>query len=121
MTDPLNEILSPRALTTRELASPICAQCRSDAAAVAYSRPHGPDDWVIGLRCGDCESWQELTVSHRAMARLEHQLIAGRHAIERDLGALERTRMVGYIETFIVALERDLIDAGDFALQGTPT
>jgi hypothetical protein len=71
--------------------------------------------WSIDLRCGDCEqSWTEVVPNDRA-SRYDLELDRDVDAIQRSLDRLERNHMISEIETFVAALDRDLIEPADFA------
>jgi len=87
----LHQILA--GLAARLAAPPaVCATCRSDAMAVAGCEVIADGLWWIVFRCGECGTWHQLACGRGEVDRLEAALDAGLRAIERDL-----------------------IDAGDFA------
>ena len=67
------------------------------------------------LRCGACADEREVTVGDDVAKRYGEDLDASQREIERAVERLDRERMAGETEIFAQALERDLIDAGDFA------
>jgi hypothetical protein len=77
--------------------------------------PDGPDHWRIALRCGECESWREVRVTNAEAKEFDYALDTQCSQIQRALDRLERERMEAELDALVVALERDLIDAGDFA------
>lgn len=92
----------------------ICAACGGDYANPAAWEEAGPAAWVVSLRCGACGHERDAHVDEAAARRFNRALDRGFNAIERAAERLERELMCGWIETFRLALERDLIDAADF-------
>ena len=92
----------------------ICAACGGDFANPAAWEEAGAAAWIVSLRCGACGHERDAHVDKAAARRFNRALDRGFDAIERAAERLERELMVGWIETFRVALERDLIDAADF-------
>jgi hypothetical protein len=113
--NPLHRVVRSLATRRQQTCSAHCSECGSDAAAVADCRPLDDEQWTVQLRCGECARWRELVVSDAELKQMEHVLMAGWHAIERTFQDLARKRMAAEIELFVTALDRDLIDADDFA------
>jgi hypothetical protein len=111
--DLLRRIIGPRFVTLRT--PRVCGGCGSDAFAMVERHELADGQWRVLLRCGKCETWQELLVSSAAVQRLDSALRSGLGAIALDLQALDRDRMAAQVESFVEALARDLIDARDFA------
>jgi hypothetical protein len=114
--DLLHRIIGPRIASSTTPDASVCEACRSDAFALVEWGEHAADEWWVVLRCGECAGWQETVVSRAGADSLEAALDEGLEAIARDLEAVDRERLATQIQAFVVALERDLIDAGDFAL-----
>jgi hypothetical protein len=74
----------------------------------------GDERWWILLRCGECRSEREVTITDEIAKRFGADLDTSQREIERAVRLLDEERMAGEIEAFAVALQRDLIDAGDF-------
>ena len=71
--------------------------------------------WHIELRCGDCGHCWELDVHDSRAARYDMELDHDQSVIRQTLERLDRERMAAEVETFAVALSRDLIEPADFA------
>jgi hypothetical protein len=67
------------------------------------------------LRCGECDAWQEVTVSDAEAQRFDVELDRRADMLQRALARLDMQRMATDVETMIAALRRGLIDAADFA------
>ena len=77
--------------------------------------PHDESHWHIDVRCGECgQRWDAVVEDSRA-SRYDIELDADRSAISRALDRLDSERMAIDVETFAVALARDLIEPADFA------
>jgi hypothetical protein len=66
------------------------------------------------LRCGECEYVRDVEATNAQVARFERDLDAGLAVIAAAIERVERPRMLADIAALTAALERDLIDAGDF-------
>ena len=92
----------------------VCAECRAD-----YVHPiewHEADDahWWVLLRCGECSALREVTIPDDVATRYSKDLDSAQREIDVEVMRLDRERMAGETEIFVAALQRDLIDAGDF-------
>jgi hypothetical protein len=67
------------------------------------------------LRCAQCETYRDVTVGNDVAAAYERDLQRGRAEIAATLERSDRERMLAELPVLIAALERDLIDAADFA------
>ena len=67
------------------------------------------------LRCGQCETYRAVVVNDDTAQAYERDLERGVAQIRAAVETLDTARMTVQVAAFIVALERDLIDAGDFA------
>ena len=92
----------------------ICAACGGDFANPTAWEEAGPAAWVVSLRCGACGHEYDVKVDEAAVCWFNRALDRGYDAIERAAERLRRECMAAWIETFRLALERDLIDAADF-------
>jgi hypothetical protein len=77
--------------------------------------PSGDDFWWIQMRCGECEVWIETVIGNRAAAALDVELDYQQAQMAFAARQWDALRMNAEIETFVAALERDLVDATDFA------
>jgi hypothetical protein len=71
--------------------------------------------WRIVLRCGNCGRRRVVVATHEQTTRLECEVAADIVAISRALERLDRERFQAQADSFAVALDRDLVDASDFA------
>jgi hypothetical protein len=92
-----------------------CVVCGRDFVQPLSWEPVGEDRWWMFLRCGDCGVSREVTVTNAEAERYEGGLHARARTISVALRRLEAARMEAEIDVFVRALERDLIDAADFA------
>jgi hypothetical protein len=67
------------------------------------------------LRCGECETWREVTVTNAIAQRFDVELDRRLDVIARTWNKIDRQRMAAEMETIIGALRRGLLDATDFA------
>jgi len=75
----------------------------------------GERAWWISWCCGDCGLDWHSVVSNLQAEALDRDLARHDAAIRRTADAIARELMRGEADTFIAALQRDLIDAADFA------
>jgi hypothetical protein len=68
------------------------------------------------LRCGGCDETRDVVIGNADAARFDRDLDRGMNVIARSLEALERERMTNWIDAFMGALDRGLVDADDFAV-----
>jgi hypothetical protein len=73
--------------------------------------------WHMLLRCAQCETYRDVTVGNDVAKRYEQDLQRGTAEIAATLERSDRARMLAELPALIAALERDLIDAADFALR----
>jgi hypothetical protein len=70
--------------------------------------------WHIDLRCGDCGHRWDLEIHDSRASRYDIELDCDRLAMRRALERLDLERMAAEVETFAIALSRDLIEPADF-------
>jgi uncharacterized Zn finger protein len=92
-----------------------CAVCSRDFVNPMAWEPVGEHAWWMLLRCGECGTAREVTVADDEADRFDVALNRRATPIARALERLDLERMATDVETLIVALRRDLIDASDFA------
>ena len=73
----------------------------------------GETDWWVRLRCGECFV-REVEVTNQEVQRFERELDRGVEEIAAEFARLDRKRMIADSDTIAAALQRDLIDPGDF-------
>jgi hypothetical protein len=91
-----------------------CVWCGSDFVCPIAWAPAGDAYWSIRLRCGACEVWRDVVVSDEDAQRFERALAAHGAIIARTVARLDRERMAIELDTFVAALERDVIDPSWF-------
>jgi hypothetical protein len=92
-----------------------CLMCGRDFVNPVDWEPVDDDGWWMLLRCGECHTWREVTVSNEIADRFDLELNRRADILARTLEIADRQRMVADVETFILALRRGLLDAADFA------
>ena len=93
----------------------LCEGCAGDFLCPVEWKTDGKEYWVVEARCGDCGLWHRLHLTNAQAAAWEVELDRQTQPIRRTVDRLDRERMGRQADGFIAALERDLIDAGDFA------
>jgi hypothetical protein len=82
-----------------------------------------PVDWQeatdthlwVRMRCGECDSWREDTFTDEALDEFDQKLDVACGQIAEEADRLHREWRTKEADAFAAALDRDLIDAGDFA------
>ena len=92
-----------------------CQLCYDDSVVPVEAEPLDLGLWDMRLRCGQCGTYRDVIVSDDAAQRYDKELNHGMAQIAAALERAEREHMRAEVRIFITALERDLIDAGDFA------
>ena len=92
-----------------------CPHCRAPFLCPIGWGTFGDDQWWVLSRCGECGHWSETLISNAQAARMDIELNRQQTLIRRAAERLEAERMAVEAEAFIAALQRDLIDAADFA------
>jgi hypothetical protein len=92
-----------------------CAACGKDYVNPVNWEPVTPESWWMQLRCGECETYREVTVTNKVAERFDVELDRRADLIHRALHKLDRERMVQQVETMIGALRHGLIEPADFA------
>jgi hypothetical protein len=92
-----------------------CPHCRSRFLCPTDWGTADETHWWVLSRCGECGVWSEIVITDGQAARLDCELDRHAMAIQRAAARLEAERMAAEAEAFIAALDRDLIDAADFA------
>jgi hypothetical protein len=92
----------------------LCLTCGSlHVIPVESSKIGGGGRWLL-LRCGECGAWRQAIAPPGAARAFDQALEEGIQEISDTIERLDRDRMTAQAEAFIAALDRDLIDAGDF-------
>jgi hypothetical protein len=84
-------------------------------SADAQTAPARSKRFRILLRCGNCDGRRRVLVSTRQATRFECDVAYDIIEIAREAERLDGERFAALTDTFAAALERDLIDASDFA------
>lgn len=92
----------------------VCEHCGSDFVNPVFWHARGETHWWMRLRCGECSTVREVEVSNEEAKRFDAELDWGQEKIAAAVARLDRERMIADVETLTTALERDLIDPGDF-------
>jgi len=71
--------------------------------------------WSMLLRCGECGLEREVVVANGVVARLDDDLRLAARSIADAAERADRERLKREADAFAAALDRDLIDAADFA------
>jgi hypothetical protein len=106
-------LLRRRRPTPRPLLA--CPECDADALCPMQWEAFGDDHWLMSMRCGECGGWIQMLVGNGTAAVMDTELDRQQAAIAAQADAYEAERMAADVETMIVALKRDLVDASDFA------
>jgi len=104
-----------RRRSRREDALEYCADCGADFVNPFAWRPVEDHSWWMHLRCAQCQHEREVVVSNAQAERFDEALDRRADPIARTLHRLDGDRMRAWVESVTVALQRDLIDAADFA------
>ena len=92
----------------------LCGFCHDDFVVPVWSEEADDAQSHLLLRCAQCETYRDVTVGDDVAAAYERDLERGRAEIAASLKRSDRARMLAELPVLIAALERDLIDAGDF-------
>ena len=92
-----------------------CERCGRDFLCPMEWEADGKEYWAIEARCGACGMWHALQLTNQQAADWEVALDRQTRPIQRAFDRLDRQRMRRQADGFIAALDRGLIDAGDFA------
>ena len=91
-----------------------CERCDSDYVVPVAWQERGESGWWIRVRCGECAFVRELEISNEEATRFDRELDRGVQDIATTVARLERERMIADAGALTSALQRDLIDFGDF-------
>ena len=93
----------------------VCMSCHADFVNPVSWHEVSETHWWMRLRCGECGFVREVEVTDEEARRFEHELDRGVEQIAAAFARLDRKRMIADSNTIAAALERDLIDPGDFS------
>jgi hypothetical protein len=92
-----------------------CVLCGRDFVVPVQWEPVGDERWWMFLRCAECGTSREVTVSNDVAERYDEELARGMQVIGRAAHRLEHVRMTAEADAFAAALQRGLIEPADFA------
>jgi DNA-directed RNA polymerase subunit RPC12/RpoP len=93
----------------------ICATCGADYVnPFAWSEVED-HSWWMALRCAQCGHEREVVVGNEEAERFDEALDRRADPIATALHRIDTAHMQSWVESVTVALQRDLIDAADFA------
>jgi hypothetical protein len=92
----------------------VCVGCHADFVNPVSWHELSETHWWLRLRCGECGLVREVEVTDEEAQRFEHDLDRGVEQIAVAFVRLDRERMIADSDAITTALERDLIDPGDF-------
>jgi uncharacterized Zn finger protein len=92
-----------------------CDECGGDYVHPVEWSPHDSENWWMLLRCGACGTSREETVSDSDAELYDRELDQAEHRMRRAADRLSQERLAEQAESFVTALELDLIGAEDFA------
>ena len=105
--------------TMRRRAQPtsleICAACGADYVNPFDWSAIEDHSWWMALRCAQCGHEREVVVGNEEAERFDEALDRRADPIATALHRIDTARMKAWVESVTVALQRDLIDAADFA------
>jgi hypothetical protein len=94
----------------------LCGVCGRDFVNPVDWEPVELERWWILLRCGECGTWRDVTVTNAVAQRYDVELNRRAVGLAATLDRMDRERMLGQAEAMTIALELGLIDAADFAI-----
>jgi hypothetical protein len=92
----------------------ICPRCHAGFVHPVDWCEADDEHWWMLLRCGECTAEREVTIGDDIAKRYGEDLDVAQREIDRAAQRLDLDRMAAETEIFVQALERDLVDAGDF-------
>jgi hypothetical protein len=94
----------------------ICMFCGRDFVNPVEWEEAGEQHWWMLLRCGECDTWREVTVSNAVAERFDVELDRRAGLVSRAVLKLDLERMAEQVETFVEALRRGWLLPADFAV-----
>lgn len=92
----------------------VCFHCGGELVYPLDWAEEGARRWRIVLRCPECESRREGVFEQSSVERLDDELDRATGELLSDLRRMTHANMSDEIETFIRALDADLIEPSDF-------
>ena len=93
----------------------VCPVCNGDFVCPIEWEPVDEGHiWVL-LRCGECGTWRDAEFTDEVLDRFDRKLDEATVQIAMAADRLHADWRSTEADAFAAALDRDLIDAGDFA------
>jgi hypothetical protein len=92
-----------------------CSACGADCVYPVEWSPEDGENWWMLLRCGACGVSRETTVPDSEAELYDRELDRAENRMRRAADRLSHERLAEQAESFVTALELDLIGAEDFA------
>jgi hypothetical protein len=92
----------------------VCPLCGGDFVHPVRWEEANDTHIRVRLRCGECETWRDATFTDDVLDRFDRRLDEAAAQIAEDADRLHRAWRSTEADAFAAALDRDLIDAGDF-------
>jgi len=93
----------------------VCRVCGGDFVYPVHWREADKTHLWVRLRCGECDTWRDGTFSDEVLDGFDRKLDAACGQIAEEADRLHAEWRSKEADAFAAALERDLIDAADFA------
>jgi hypothetical protein len=93
----------------------MCPVCQAAFVHPMEWQALADDRWAMLLRCAECELWLETIVPNDVAVAYDRWLQWSTERIADELRRLDHDRMIADVAALVAALERDLVDASDFA------
>jgi DNA-directed RNA polymerase subunit RPC12/RpoP len=93
----------------------LCASCGADYVNPFAWEAVEDHSWWMALRCAECGFEREVVVANAQAEAFDEELDRRADPIARALHRIDTARMKAWVESVTIALQRDLIDAADFA------
>jgi hypothetical protein len=94
----------------------VCPQCESRLVQpTCWEQAGDRGHWRLWRRCPECEWQSDAVHTEPEIDAFDEELDHGTRALSEVLKAFERENMEHFGETFVAALQADLIGADDFS------
>ncbi|HVD85882.1 MAG TPA: hypothetical protein VNB59_00580 [Solirubrobacterales bacterium] len=94
----------------------VCPDCGSTLVQPTFwEQAEARGHWRVWRRCPECDWRNDGVHGEVEIDAFDEQLDLGSQELADELRALEHSNMAHMAESFVVALESDLIGADDFA------
>lgn len=92
----------------------VCPACTSQLVFPTDWAPARRRQWIVALRCPDCEWHGEGVFAQDVVDRFDEALDAGTEQLLEDLNLLARANMEEQVDRFVAALEAGHVVPDDF-------